>query len=576
MGSDGILMKKYRQYLLPSILTSLAFALNEFVDCMVISNLLGKDALAVANLSCPVMLFFAACYVLLGSGGSTRYALLLGRWDQAGAGKVFRISMILGVMSGIMLLLAGLLFRKPMTMLLCAEESLRPMFSDYFTALLFTAPVLTTMLTFVCFLPPSGAPVVATVVNITANGLNLIMDYVYIRIFGMGMRGAALATVTGYLAGALIVAVLWKQKKLKITDSPVSLRDMKMTGMILALGAPPAMLQICYAVKYAYSNHLSMVYGGRTGVVAFTLCLQTFSLASVFLLGVADTAQPLLAMLSGQKDYKGEKAVLKRSYLLQILFSLVLVFFFEVFPTGIALLYSVRDEETLAIAVRGIRIFAMTYLFRSVCIQCMRFLQVEQKNGYAMAISLFDGLSILPIGFILCRNVGLDGLFMAYPLSALILLLSITAASFVAWKKNPGMYSSLFLVRTDMGIQGVLQLTITDRPEDISEASEQMIDFCRENGVSGKQAFRVGLACEEMAVYTQNHRKDTGDIDLLLRIREHEMTLNFRSIGEPFDLMHRTDEDMPENILLLQKAATSISYDYIMGMNSTQLVVERN
>ena len=151
MGSDGILMKKYRQYLLPSILTSLAFALNEFVDCMVISNLLGKDALAVANLSCPVMLFFAACYVLLGSGGSTRYALLLGRWDQAGAGKVFRISMILGVLSGIMLLLAGLLFRKPITMLLCAEESLRPMFSDYFTALLFTAPVLTTMLTFVCF-----------------------------------------------------------------------------------------------------------------------------------------------------------------------------------------------------------------------------------------------------------------------------------------------------------------------------------------------------------------------------------------------------------------------------------------
>ncbi len=575
MRSGSILMKKYRQYLLPSILTSLAFALNEFVDCMVISNLLGSDALAIANLSCPVILIFAAFYVLLGSGGATCYALYLGRWENKKAGKVFRLSMILAVGIGILLLLLGNLLRNPITAMLCADETLRPAFADYYGALLCTAPVLTTMLTLVCFLPPSGAPVAATVVNITANSLNLIMDYVYIRIFGLGMRGAALATATGYAAGAVIVGVLLARRKVRITDAPLSAADRKMISRILILGAPPAFLQICYAVKYACSNHLAVTYGGRTGVVSFTLCLQTFSLASVFLLGVADTAQPLLAMLKGQKDYKGVGGVLKRSYLLQIVFALILIICFEVFPGGIAAIYGVKEPETLRIAIRGVRIFALTYLPRGICIQCMRYFQVDQKNIRSLVISLFDGLSILPIGFLLCAWMGLDGIFLAYPLSALLMLLGVVIVNTLEWKKNPDVYSSPLLVRKDTEDHGVLSLTITNRPEDISEASEKMIDFCRENGVSGKQAFRVGLACEEMAVYTQNHRNDNGDIDLMLRIRESELTLNFRSIGNPFDPMHRTDDDMPENIILLQKAASSLSYDYIMGMNNTQLVIER-
>ena len=95
--SSKILTKKYRQYLLPSILTTLALALNEFVDCMLVSNLLGSDALAIANLGCPVILLIAACYVLLGSGGSIFYALQLGRWDNKKAGKGFVISMGLSI-----------------------------------------------------------------------------------------------------------------------------------------------------------------------------------------------------------------------------------------------------------------------------------------------------------------------------------------------------------------------------------------------------------------------------------------------------------------------------------------------
>ena len=77
MNNDSIIMRKYRQYLLPSILTSLALALNEFVDCMLVSNMLGGDALAIANMACPVILVIAACYVLLALSQNVREALYM-------------------------------------------------------------------------------------------------------------------------------------------------------------------------------------------------------------------------------------------------------------------------------------------------------------------------------------------------------------------------------------------------------------------------------------------------------------------------------------------------------------------
>ena len=580
MNDNRILMKKYKQYLVPSIMTSLALALNEFVDCMLVSNLLGSDALAVANLGCPVILLIAAFYVLLGNGGSILYAIFLGKWDRVSAGKVFRLSLILSAVGGVLLLLIGLLLKGPVTGMLCADASLLPTYQSYYRVLLFSAPVLMLTLTFVSFLPPSGAPVIATVVNIVANGTNLVMDVVYIKFLKMGVDGAGYATITGYLIGFIVMLVMMRVHKVRPVSVKLSGKGsmdiLRLIVRIIVQGAPAAMLQVCFAIKYGYSNSLSVSYGGRNGVVAFSLCLQTFSIASVFLLGVADTAQPLLAMLHGQKDYKGERAVLKRSFFLQIIFALGLILVFEAVPQAIAGMYGVEDPEVLRIGTLGIRLFALTYLPRGIAIQFMRFFQVEQRRLYSFVISLMDGLLVLPVGFLLCELIGLNGVFISYPVSALIMLILILILNCRIYRKRPTEYTGISLVRRDTGSIGSTSFTISDESEDISAASEQMIDFCTEHGVPRKQAFRVGLLLEEMSVYTKQHRTDKGDIDITLRLTEAEITINFRSIGTPFDPTQGKEGDIPENILMLKNMASKISYDYIMGMNNTQLLIERS
>ena len=573
--TDRILAKKYRQYLIPSILTSLALALNEFVDCMLVSNLLDSDALAIANLGCPVILVIASCYVLLGSGGATLYAIHLGKWEKEKAGKVFTVSMILSVIFGVAILLLCSLFKKGITAVLCVDEALRPAFTSYYQVLLLTAPILVLMLTFLCYLPPSGAPVIATTVNIVANGLNLVMDIVYIRVFHMGVEGAAWATITGYLIGAVVMMILIRKKNVEIVRHRIHAEDLYLVPMICTQGAATAFLQICYAVKYAFSNNIAAIEGGRVGVVAFSLCLQSFSIASVFLLGVADAAQPFLAMLSGQRDYKGERSVLVRSFRLQFLFAVGLITLFMLFPQGMTMLYGLKDPETVLMGMRGIRLFCLTYLTRGIAIQYMRFFQVEQRKGYAFFISMMDGLFVIPIGYLLSVSIGLDGVFIAYPISAALMLAIILIVNSGIYMGHREEYTGIMLVRKDTGDTAVLNLSITDDAEQISAASEQMIDFCAEHGIVRKIAMKVGLMCEEMAVYTHHHRKERGDIDFLLRIREDSITMNFRSIGEPFDPTSQAEDDMAENFIMLNSLPHSLSYDYIMGMNNTQITMER-
>ena len=71
--SNQVLFKKFSQYLIPTMITYAALSLNEFVDSMLVSNMLGPDAMAIVGLGAPIMLIMAAIYSLLGSGGSTVY-----------------------------------------------------------------------------------------------------------------------------------------------------------------------------------------------------------------------------------------------------------------------------------------------------------------------------------------------------------------------------------------------------------------------------------------------------------------------------------------------------------------------
>ena len=129
--NGGILDRKFLHYFLPTLITTIAISLNEFVDSLVVSNLLGSDALSIVNLGSPIVLAMAAVYTLFGNGGATVYGVLCGKQDRKSAGQVFRLSMFVSMAVGILFLVLGMAFLSPLCNMLCRTGELIGDYLDF-------------------------------------------------------------------------------------------------------------------------------------------------------------------------------------------------------------------------------------------------------------------------------------------------------------------------------------------------------------------------------------------------------------------------------------------------------------
>lgn len=91
---EYILKNKFKQYLLPSIMITIASSLSEFVDGIVVSNLLGSSALSIVNMGMPIMLVGSFCYVLIGNGGQIEYIISMGRMNSLKAHRIYTVSVL--------------------------------------------------------------------------------------------------------------------------------------------------------------------------------------------------------------------------------------------------------------------------------------------------------------------------------------------------------------------------------------------------------------------------------------------------------------------------------------------------
>ena len=573
--TNRLLSRKFGQYLLPTMITYAAVSLNEFADSMLVSNLLGSRAMAIVGLGMPLMLAMAGVYALLGSGGATVYGISIGRRDHETAGRSLTAALCIALITGLLFLVFGYVFFEPLSGALCSDATLKPELNTYLRVLLLSSPFLIVILSFVSFLPSAGYPGIATAVNVIANVVNIIMDYVYIRVFGMGVEGAAWATLTGYLCATVVVVALLCLKKIKLHVSRHLLASFHTFQEICKLGGPDAMTQIGFALQFAACNALAIAFAGTGAVVAYSLCIQTNSVVSIFIGALLGSSMPLLAVLHGQRDFRGEEGILKTAMIGQLIVAAVSLLTFELFAPQIAALYSITDAPQLALAVRSLHIFSLYYIPRCAIIIYFRYLKVIGLSRYATVISALDGFAaIVPVAWLMTQWLGIDGLWIAYPLTSYALLLGMLLCNAVYRAQSKGKLRGALLYEYDEESKPILDVTITRDAADIAGISETLQQVCEEHGLPKKEAVLAALAVEEMGVYAAGKKRQQDYMDLLVRLNRGNVEIDFRSLGAAYNPMNDDEGDMVENIRVLRSIAASIETEYILGMNSTRIVIK--
>lgn len=562
--------------MIPSLITAVAVSLNEFVDSILVANLIGGEALWIVTLGGPVIFTISTLYTLFGIGGSTLFAGSLGKHDANEAGKLFSVSMALAVVTGFLLLFGGLIFLDPVCSLLSGGQS-TPVLAGYVRVLFFTAPLMMVVLTFASFLPANGSPHMATAVNVIANVVNLVMDYVYIRHFGMGVDGAAWATLTGYAAAGVYLIVCLLIGKGRVRAKLPALSDFSYTLQIFSMGSMSAIVQLGYAIKFAFCNNLAQTWGGNDGLIVMSACFQLVSIVSIVVSGINSTMLPLAGFLHGQGDQKGIAGIIRITSILQLITNTALVLWFEIAPVSVLNIYKITEPAIVEIAIPAIRIFSVIFLIRWIYITFMTVCQIRGRKKYAAVVSILDGFALLMVlAPVLCRAVGLTGLWISYTLSGILLLVIILIVNGFIIKKSHRQIRGFWLL-DERDKHLIVDLTVDDNLKTLPDVCGVVEQYCRERDIQAKRAAVIALAVEELWVYVHEHSHENTllSIDMLLREHKDMVFIDFRSVGGPLPVLQAAEANDYSGVSVLRKITDSISYDYVMGMNTMRMKIHK-
>ena len=149
---------------------------------------------------------------------------------------------------------------------------------------------------------------------LVANIVNICFDVIYIKFFGMGISGAALATSTGYIVGSILISYYFIKKERTLEFIKLKVNSFfNFLKKILTSGFSSASTQLYLTLKLLVINFLIGLSIGKSGVVAFSICYNSLFILYIFLIGTAQTMSPIVSVYFKEEDYSGVNYVVKRS-----------------------------------------------------------------------------------------------------------------------------------------------------------------------------------------------------------------------------------------------------------------------
>jgi len=417
LGTDNI-GKLLKRYATPAIIAMLASSLYNMVDSIFIGQGVGPLAISGLAVTFPLMNIAVAFGTLVGVGASTLISILLGQQDYKMANRVLGNVVILNVVISALVTFLALVFMDPILYFFGASENTITYAREYMVVIMWGNIISHLYHGLNAVLRSSGRPRLAMSATILAVVLNVILDPIFIFVFKMGIRGAAVATVL-----AQVVALVWVVKALSDKSHVLHFSreifqfDFKIAGRSLAIGMSPFLMNIASCFVVILINNQLKRYGGDLAIGAYGISNRLGFLFFTITMGLNQGMQPIAGYNYGARKFGRVKEVLKLTIFYSVA-ALSLGFLAGLLVPKQAVALFTRDAELQAIAARAFRI--MVLMFPIVGFQAVvtNFFQCIGKVGKSIFLSLSRQLLFL-VPFLATFPLvwGLDGVWWSIPAS---------------------------------------------------------------------------------------------------------------------------------------------------------------
>ncbi|WP_372744695.1 MATE family efflux transporter [Lutibacter sp.] len=404
----------------PAVLGMLINALYNFVDRIFVGQFVGVEGLSAVTMVFPVSLFQFGFILLFGSGSGILIAKYLGESNIEKAENVLG-NAVAGLLITILIFTsAGLFFYKPLLELFGAQGELLNLSADYLLVIILGFPLSFFLaLEFTC--RAEGNPKLPAKLIILSCIINVCLDYVFMKIFNLGIRGAALATIIAQASNSLFLIKYYVTGKstVKLVLKKIKINKQIMLP-ILMVGLAPFLMDLAISFQNIFANNLLLKSGGIDGVAAMGILFGVNAFFMMIALGTGDGMQPIISFNFGAKRYDRSIKTLEFALLIVGAIAIIGTVLIEIFPTQITSIFINANENKNVnnIAKIALQIFALTIPFYSIQIVVTRYFQALQKNKVATFLALLRPIILfIPIVFLLNKYFGLIGIWMAFPLS---------------------------------------------------------------------------------------------------------------------------------------------------------------
>lgn len=413
---DAPIGKLLLQYSIPAIIGMVVNALYNIVDRMFIGNIpdIGSLAITGVGITMPIMTIVLAFGMLIGIGTTANISLNLGKGNRTTAEKLLGNAFTLSIIVGLAIAITGTIFANPILNLFGASENTLFYAKEYIGIILLGCTFNILSFALNSTVRADGNPKMSSITMVIGCGANIILDYLFIFVLNLGVKGAALATIISQAITFFIILYYYtagnSNLKLKIENFKLKKHLVTMT---FAIGIAPFATQIANSLVQVIANNALKTYGSDLAIGAMTVISSLNIIFMMPIFGINQGCQPIIGFNYGAKKYERAKEAFKYATIAACVICIIGFISIQCFPTQIISLFN-NDPELTTLAIKGIRIYLLMMPVVGINIVATSYYQSIGKAKISMFVSLLRQVILLiPFTIILPKFIGLDGVWEA-------------------------------------------------------------------------------------------------------------------------------------------------------------------
>lgn len=413
----------FRRYAVPAIIAMVISGIQPIIDGVFLGKIEGTNALASVNLVQPMIHAIIGLGMIVCVGSMSYMGRCLGEGNPQKAQNIFKTGMILIVGMAALLSTVCVIFSHRIALLLGANAILVEGTTSYVRIISIFVPLVGLGFLFGFTSRLIGRPELQMRGAILSVSVNIVLDFLLIKIFHMGLEGAAIATGIAYMAVFVFVTspLLDRKKTINIHQGRF---DKTVIPHMLYNGSSEGVVSLALALSVYILNLAFMENFGETGVAAFTTINYLSQLAIFIMLGISDGISPILSYNYGFQKYDRVKGILKLAAKIDLILGSALFLTVYFFGSQLVSFFVEPNTEVFNMAVAGARFFAIAFFMNGVNIMNSGYFTAIGRAGTSIIISASRGIVFIILGVrVLPIFFGVNGIWLTMPFAELMALM---------------------------------------------------------------------------------------------------------------------------------------------------------